>query len=37
MAAIDHEIRCGFAECDIGYLTLSVERFFEGRNQARAG
>src|SRR5947208_8223145 len=36
MAAIDHETRCGFAEFDIGYLTFSVERFFSGRNQARA-
>jgi hypothetical protein len=36
MAAIGHEIRCGFAEFAIGYLTLSVERFSSGRNRARA-
>src|SRR2546423_12803353 len=36
MTAIGHEIRRGFAEFDIGYVTLSVERFVSGRNRARA-
>jgi len=34
--AIGHETRCDFAEFDIGYLTLSVERFFSSGNPARA-